>query len=182
MDCRLFTSSLACLTLVALPAVLRAQRGTPQFDGPRGAFSFQLSDGEPVSFYFEYASQIELDESQKKQLMEIRRRLRAVNAPFMKQLDSLREYAGVDMTERRRLSPQDGEALQRFRKISQPVTDSIRANNDIARGEIRLVLADRQLAKADSIAGATRDPRGRRPGPSSVMRATAIPRDADRLH
>jgi hypothetical protein len=157
------TSVFAGLTIL-LPSVMLAQRGGPPFDGPRGVLTFQLSDGEPVSFYLEWSRELELSEPQKKELIEIRRKLRAQNASFVRQLDSLRQYAGIDMTERTRLTEADREAFRRFEKWSAPIVDSIRINNEGARREIKVVLAVPQLARADSIAAAMRDPRGRRPG------------------
>ena len=155
---------LTCFTLAA-PTIARAQRGaSPPFDGPRGALSFSLSDGEPVSFYLEVAREIELSDDQRSRLIEVRRKLRLTNAPFMRQLDSLRQSAGVDMTERGGLTRQDTEALKRFRQISAPVVDSIRVNNEGAKNDIRSILAERQMVKADSIAQSIRDSRGRRSG------------------
>lgn len=151
--------------LTSLPfGVASAQRGAPPFEGPRGAFSFQLSDGEPVSFYLEWSRVLELSDSQKTSLIEIRRNLRAQNAPFVHQLDSIRQYAGIDMTERGRLTEADREAFRRFEKWAAPVIDSIRVNNDGARREIRVVLSSPQLARADSLAVEMRDPRIRRTG------------------
>jgi len=148
-------------------ASLGAQRGgaSPPFDGPRGAFSFELSDGEPVSFYLEWSRMLELTEPQKSALIEIRRRLRVQNAPFMQQLDSLRELAGIDMSTRGRLSERDRESFQRFQQWAAPVIDSIRVNDEGARREIRGVLDARQLARADSVQAELReqrDPRSRR--------------------
>lgn len=148
-----------------LPAGVRAQRGgAPPFDGPRGALAFELSDGEPVSFYLEWSHELDVTDEQRSQLIEIRRKLRLLNAPFMRQLDSLRQYAGVELGERRRLTESDREALKRFEAWARPVTDSIRLNNDGARAEIRNVLLPLQLARADSINRANRELRGRRPG------------------
>lgn len=152
-------------TILVVPFAASAQRGSgsPPFDGPRGAFSFELSDGEPVSFYLEWARVLELSETQKTGLIEIRRKLRHQNAPFMQQLDSLREAAGVNMATRGRLDTRDAEALKRFQEWSAPVTDSIRMNNDGARREIRVLLADAQMARADSLNREMRASRGRRP-------------------
>jgi hypothetical protein len=153
-------------SLLLLPAIALAQRGgaSPPFDGPRGSFAFELSDGEPVSFYLEWARVLELSEPQKSGLIEIRRKLRIQNAPFMQQLDSLREAAGVNMATRGRLTARDEEALRRFQEWAAPVTDSIRLNNDGARREIRALLAESQLLKADSLNREMREQgRGRRP-------------------
>ena len=162
--------------LSAVPRVAIAQRGSaPPFDGPRGALSFQLSDGEPVSFYLEWARELEVTDDQRVQLIEIRRRLRMANAPFMHQLDSLRQYAGVDMSERGRVSEKDAEAMRRFNEWARPVTDSIRFNNDGARADIRRIMQPLQLARADSLFKANRDVRGRRSGqrPERNERRTA---------
>lgn len=134
----------------------------PPFEGPRGELSFELSDGEPVSFYLEWGRELELTVAQRQQLIEIRRRLRLVNAPFMHRLDSLREAAGVDLTPRRRLSDDDRAALRRFQQWSLPTVDTIRVNNEGARAEIRLVLDPGQLARGDSIAVASREGQRRR--------------------
>ncbi len=156
--------TMACLALLS-SVNAQAQRGaTPPFDGPRGALSFSLSDGEPVSFYLEIAREIELSDAQRTRLIEIRRKLRVVNAPFMHQLDSLRQAAGVDMTERGRLTERDTEALKRFQQMSAPVVDSIRLNNEGAKADIRTILLEPQMVKADSLAKAFRDTRGRRGG------------------
>ena len=161
---RVFAAPLIAMLLL-VTQVARAQRGSaPPFEGPRGALSFALSDGEPVSFYLEWAKELELSEEQRMRLIEVRRRLRVINAPFMRQLDSLRQYAGVDMQERGRLTERDTEALRRFREWSRPVTDSIRLNNEGAKADIRTILAERQMIKADSLQHAARDPRNRRPG------------------
>jgi hypothetical protein len=156
---------------LVFPTSVSAQRGggAPPFDGPRGAFSFELSDGEPVSFYLEWSRMLELSEAQKSALIEIRRRLRGQNAPFMVQLDSLRDLAGIDMTTRGRITERDREAFRRFQQWAAPVIDSIRVNNDGARREIRAVLDARQIARADSVQtqlrveGGRRDGRGQRP-------------------
>lgn len=148
---------------VGHPTPARAQRGAPPFDGPRGALSFQLSDGEPVSFYLEWAHELEVTDDQRAQLIELRRRLRVANAPFMQQLDSLRQAAGLEMGERGRMSERDAEALRRFNEWARPVTDSIKQNNDGARADIRTILQPLQLARADSLFRANRDVRGRRP-------------------
>lgn len=156
---------LSIIALVATSSVARAQRGggAPPFGGPRREFAFDLSDGEPVSFYLEWARILELTPVQKDGLIEIRRRLRIQNAPFMQQLDSLRELSGVDLTSRRRVTEDDREALRRFQLLAAPVMDSIKVNNDGARREIGALLDTRQAAKADSLSQAMRDPRNRRP-------------------
>lgn len=159
--------------LLLLPDAAAAQRGgaSPPFNGPRGAFAFELSDGEPVSFYLEMARELDLTGEQKDALIEIRRRLRIVNAPFMRQLDSLREAAGVNMETRGRMDERDAEALRRFQEWAAPVTEAIRVNNDGARREIRALLGEGQLIRADSLNAAMRaQQRGRRPGAAPSAR------------
>lgn len=155
----------ALLGFVAMsPVAAMAQRGggAPPFDGPRGEYSFELSDGEPVSFYLEFSRVLDLTEAQKSGLIEIRRKLRIANAPYMQKLDSIRQAAGVNMESRGRMAPRDEQALQRFREWSAGVTDSIRVNNDGARREIRALLDDVQMARADSLNREMQEMRGRR--------------------
>jgi len=156
------------LLAIAVPFTARAQRGggAPPFGGPRPEFAFDLSDGEPVSFYLEWSRELDLTPQQRRGLMEIRRRLRNQNAPFMEQLDSLREVAGIDLTSRRRVTEEDREAFRRFQLWAAPVIDSIRVNNDGARREIGVLLDARQMARGDSLARAMRDLRGQRRGDS----------------
>lgn len=176
---RAMATLLLSVLLVGIASALEAQRGggAPPFDGPRGAVSFELSDGEPVSFYLEWSRWLGLTEPQKTALIDIRRRLRLQNAPFMRQLDSLRELAGIDMTPRGRLTERDREAFQRFEQWSAPLIDSIRVNNEGARREIRAVLDARQWARADSVQAELRDVRGRRrerpKGPARDARSDA---------
>ncbi|MCC6931514.1 MAG: hypothetical protein IT359_21170 [Gemmatimonadaceae bacterium] len=171
---------LSIIALAATSSVARAQRGggAPPFGGPRPEFAFDLSDGEPVSFYLEWARVLELTPAQKSGLIEIRRRLRLQNAPFMHQLDSLRELSGVDLTSRRRVTEDDREAVRRFQLVAAPVMDSIKVNNDGARREIGVLLDARQAARADSVSKAMREARnrrdergaGRRPGEPNEQR------------
>jgi hypothetical protein len=158
-------ASLLAGALLLVPVLAGAQRGgaAPPFDGPRGAFSFEMSDGEPVSFYLEFSRMLDLSEVQKTGLIEIRRKLRIANAPFMRQLDSLREAAGVNMESRGRIDARDQEALRRFSEWSVAVTNSIRVNNDGARRDIRALLDATQIARADSLNREMQDARGRRP-------------------
>ncbi len=167
----------AAFVFAATPLVARAQRGggAPPFGGPRPEFTFDLTDGEPVSFYLERSRELELTPEQRTGLIDVRRRLRLQNALFMKQLDSLREVAGIDLTARRRVDQEDREAFQRFQTMAAPVIDSIRLNNDGARREIRALLDARQVAKGDSLAKATRDPRNRREGERGARRPPGAP-------
>ncbi len=172
----MFRTSIAVSALLLLPVAVMAQRGgaSPPFNGPRGAYAFELSDGEPVSFYLEWSRVLELTDQQRDGLIEIRRKLRIVNAPFMRQLDSLREAAGVNMETRGRMDARDADALKRFEEWSAPVTESIRLNNDGARRDIRALLGEVQLIRADSLNAETRpQPRGRRPGARADARADA---------
>jgi hypothetical protein len=164
---RFFLAS-ALLAVTSFPAQGQAM-GTR---AGRGGITFELSDGEPISFFLEHSKDLELTDSQRASLIEIRRRLRATNAPFMRQLDSLRELVGLSMETRARLQPGDEEKLARLRRISQPVVDSMRANNQVAQQEARLLLEERQLVKLDSVATAQREGRdgpgrrGSRPPPA----------------
>jgi hypothetical protein len=150
----------------ATPVLLSAQV-MPTRVIRRGEFlTFELSDGEPISFLLEYARQLDLSEDQKVQFMGIRRRLRQTNAPFMRQLDSLREAVGVSLEPRQRMAPGDGEALERFQKLSTVIVDSMRINNQAAQGEAKLLLTRPQLARLDSLVRFLQDStsgRGRRP-------------------
>lgn len=157
-----FPALVAVLALSPAAAIAQRGGGAPPFDGPRGEYSFQLSDGEPVSFYLEFSRMLDLTEAQKSGLIEIRRKLRIANAPYMQKLDSIRQAAGVNMESRGRMGARDEEALQRFREWSAGVTDSIRVNNDGARREIRALLDDTQMARADSLNREIQEMRGRR--------------------
>lgn len=139
-----------------------AQRGAaPAFDGPRGYLTVDLSDGEPISAFIEVSRLLELSESQRKRLMEIRRLLRIQNHPLMARLDSLRQLAGVDLGDRQRIDRRDTDAIERFRAWSRPSVDSIRLNNDVARAEARSLLSGDQRRRMDSVVVAERDPRER---------------------
>lgn len=153
------------LTVLLLAAPALAQRGRPE-GGMRGPMTVDLSDGEPISFFLEISRELGLSDPQRSRLMDLRRRLRAQNAPFMKQLDSLRSLAGVELGETGGLTASDRKALERFRVWSRPVIDSIRVNNDMARAEVRALLDATQRALADSIAteARQRQPERRRPG------------------
>ena len=167
------------IAIAATPLVARAQRGggAPPFGGPRPEFTFDLTDGEPVSFYLELSRELELTPGQRTGLIDVRRRLRLQNSPFMRQLDSLREVVGIDLNARRRVDEQNREAFRRFQQLAAPVIDSIRLNNDGARREIRTLLDARQIAKGDSLATAMRDPRNRREGQRDRRRPAGAPNE-----
>ncbi len=142
---------LGLLVLPLAEAVAQRGGGPPNLDQPRGFVTASLSDGEPISLFLEIAREVRLRERQRKDLMDIRRRLRRQNAPWVARLDSLRRLAGFDLGERRNISQREEEALQRFSVWARPVTDSIRLNNDIARAEARSVLDADQRRRMDSL-------------------------------
>ena len=155
--------------LVAAPAALSAQTMPAEVrrEGA-GVGGLAISDGEPISFLLENSSTLELKEAQRISLMSIRRRLRAVNAQHVRQLDSLRELVGLTMEPRERgLSEEDRRKLQRFQALSLPITDSIRMNNDAAKIQARELLDSAQVVKLDSLAlrerGGVAGRRGRPP-------------------
>lgn len=142
------------LGVLVLPlAEAAAQRGggPPDLDRPRGFVTATLSDGEPISLFLEVAREIGLRERQRRDLMDIRRRLRKQNAPWVLRLDSLRRLAGFELGDRRNISRRDEDALQRFSVWARPVTDSIRLNNDVARAEARSLLDADQRRRMDSL-------------------------------
>lgn len=121
-----------------------------------------LSDGEPISYLLEHSDVLDLTDAQKESLMDIRRWLRQQTAPFMRQMDSVREFLGISLEQRVRR--EDIETLQRFQTMTQPLTDSIRFYNDAARGEARQVLDSAQAVRLDSLVVAERrELPGRRP-------------------
>ena len=143
---------LIILGLLAAPAAVPAQVMPATVVRRGGANGLAMSDGEPISFILEHAQQLDLVDSQRVSLMSIRRRLRAANDPYMKQLDSLREELGISLEPRQRgLSDEDRKKLQRLEQISQPITDSIRINNDAARLQARSLLDSVQVARLDSL-------------------------------
>lgn len=154
----------ASLLAVVAPEVLAQTTTMPTRVVQRGgAAGFELSDGEPISYFLEHARALELTDTQRASLIDIRRRLRLVNAQHMRQLDSVREELGISL-EPRRVTNEDLKALERMRKLTQPITDSIRVNNDAAKAEARALLNQIQVTRLDSLATADRDLiRGRRP-------------------
>jgi Spy/CpxP family protein refolding chaperone len=152
--------------LGATPVVLAAQLMPTRVIRRGAGLGFELSDGEPISFFLENSKELGLSDEQKDQLIDIRRRLRRTNAPFMRQLDSLRESLGISLEPRPRLIPGEVEAFQRLQLLSQPIVDSMRVNNQTAQAEARAILRDHQRATLDSLVIAARDSsrgRGRRP-------------------
>lgn len=121
----------------------------------------EVAAAEPVSFFIEHSREIELTDAQKDTMMAIRRRLRNQNAPYLRQLDSLRNVLGIDFEPRGKLSDKDRDKFERFQNASAPFADSIRVNNDAARGEAWSLLEDAQRAKVDSIVKEDRERKGR---------------------
>ena len=159
---RLF--SLIVAFVIALPASLSAQTMPAEVRRGAGTGGLEISDGEPISFLLEWSHVLELRSEQRESLMGIRRRLRAANSQHMKQLDSLREYLGISL-EPRRLTDEDRRKLQRFEAMSQPITDSIRMNNDAAKIQARQLLDSVQTVRLDSLAVRERGGGGRRGPP-----------------
>ena len=77
-----------------------------------------LSDGEPISYLLEHSDVLDLSDEQKESLMDIRRWLRQQTAPFMRQMDSVREYLGISLE--RRVRREDIETLERFQELTRP--------------------------------------------------------------
>lgn len=152
--------------LCAVPGVIEAQ-DLPVRIVRRGDRAMEVSTGEPVSYFLEHSREIELTETQKDQLIVIRRKLRVQNAPFTAQLDSIRDLLGIDLEPRQRLSDKDQEKLERFQKLAAPIADSMRVNNDAARAEAWALLQPDQQKRVDSILKADREGRAReRRGPA----------------
>jgi hypothetical protein len=129
----------------------------------RGQYTFDLSDGEPISWFLEYSEQLKLKPEQKTSLIAIRRRLRAENERFMTRLDSAASAVGLTLGEVTRLTPDERMALERFNKVTQPTRDSIRVNNDVARAEALTLLTSVQQTRLDSLVLELRRDRGRGP-------------------
>ena len=155
MTCRryLFT------TLIALPAIVSAQTLPARI--VRHGAAFEISDGEPVSFFIEHSKELELTNGQRDSLMALRRRLRQQNTPYLRSLDSLRGVVGIDLEPRARSNDREREKMERFQKMSAPYADSIRVNNDAARGEAWAMLELVQRNRVDSILKEDRATRGR---------------------
>ena len=146
--------------MVALPAIASAQ-SLPARVVRHGAAGLEIVAGEPVSFFIEHSKELELTSAQRDSLMALRRRLRAQNAPYVRSLDSLREVIGIDLEPRPRGNDREREKMERFQTLSAPFADSIRTNNDAARGEAWMLLELSQRNKVDSLVKEDRDARGR---------------------
>ena len=158
--------------LMAAPVASSAQVMPTTVVRRGGANGLAMSDGEPISFILEHAQVLDLVDSQRVNLISIRRRLRAANDPYMKQLDSLRDELGISLEPRPRgLTDEDRKKLQRLEQMSQPITDSIRINNDAARIQARGLLDSIQVARLDSLTVRERGTiGGRRPPPAPLRR------------
>jgi hypothetical protein len=156
------TSILVAIAFALSPAALYSQMTvTPQVGRVAGPYSFDLSDGEPISWFLEFSEQLKLTPDQKTTLIAIRRRLRNENEHYMERLDSVAVSVGLNLGERSaRMSEDDRQALERFNKLTQPTRDSIRANNEIARAEALTLLTKPQSARLDSVMSALRGRRG----------------------
>jgi hypothetical protein len=155
--------SLLAAAVAATPCYMAAQVGAqvqPLGNNP-GAYSFELSDGEPISWFLENSQPLKLTPEQKTSLIGIRRRLRSDNDRFMTRLDSVATAVGLTIGERPRLTPDERLALERFNKITQPTRDSIRANNALARAEALTLLNDAQQTRLDSLVTLLQRERGR---------------------
>jgi len=169
-------SLLSALCLLALPAALPAQVMPSTVVRRGGAGGLAMSDGEPISFMLEHAQVLDLVDSQRTNLMSIRRRLRAANAPHMKQLDSLREMLGISLEPRPRgLTDEDRQKLQRLEELSRPITDSIKVNNEAANLQARAVLDSAQVVRLDSLVVRERGTIGGRPPPPLSSRRESRP-------
>lgn len=161
-------SLLFALTVLAAPSLSSAQ-AMPATVVRRGsgAGGLAMSDGEPISFILEHAAMLDISDSQRVNLMSIRRKLRSANEQHMKQLDSLREMLGISLEPRPRgLSEDDRKQLQRFEQMSRPIADSIKINNDAASVQARSVLDSVQVVRLDSLVLHERGTiGGRRPPP-----------------
>lgn len=157
---------LALLLALCSPSILPAQI-MPSAVVRRGASGLVVSDGEPISFILEHAQPLALADSQRTSLIAIRRRLRAVNEPLMRQIDSLREQLGISLEPRPRgLTEEDRKKLDRLEQLSRPIADSIKVNNDAANLRARVVLDSAQVMRLDSIVLERGTIGRRRPPPS----------------
>ena len=150
---------------LALPLVLPAQIMPATVIRRSGTNGLAMSDGEPISFVLEHAAELDLTDPQRMGLINLRRRLRAINEPFMEQLDSLRESVGLSLEPRPRgLDDEDHQRLERFELLARPVTDVIKVNNDGANLQMRALLDSAQIVRLDSLVVSERGTiSGRRP-------------------
>lgn len=168
-------ATLLTVSILSLPAALPAQVMPAQVVRRGAANGMAMSDGEPISFILEHAQVLDLVDSQRVGLMSIRRKLRAANDPYMKQLDSLREFLGLSLEPRPRgLNDDDRKQLQKFEQMSQPITDSIRINNDAARMQARAMLDSVQVVRLDSLVVRERGTIGGRRPPPTSRRASPV--------
>ena len=156
--------SLFVVVWAATPCFVTAQstgaQVQPLGNNP-GGYSFDLSDGEPISWFLEYSQPLKLTPDQKTTLIAIRRRLRNDNERFMTRLDSVATAVGLTLGDRPRLTPDERLALERFNRITQPTRDSIRTNNTIARSEALTLLTSAQQTRLDSLITLMQRERGR---------------------
>ncbi len=158
-----------CIAAVlgAMPSALAAQVGAGATTAPsgfiRGQYTFDLSDGEPISWFLEYSQPLKLTPEQKTSLIAIRRRLRGENERYMTRLDSAAAAVGLTLGEVNRMTGEERLALERFNKITQPTRDSIKVNNDVARAEALTLLTSVQQTRLDSLVADLRRDRGRLP-------------------
>ena len=168
---------LIALSLPSLPAIVPAQvmPATVVRRGA-GAGGLAISDGEPISFVLEHAQVLDLTDDQRVGLMSLRRRLRAANESFLKQIDSLRETLGISLEPRARgLNEEDRKKLQRLEQLSQPITDSIKVNNDAANLQARGLLDSVQVVRLDSLVLRERGSiGGRKPPPPAPSRLRRV--------
>lgn len=167
---------LIALLLPALPAIAPAQVMPATVVRRGGANGLAISDGEPISFVLEHAQVLDLTDEQRAGLMSLRRRLRSANELFLKQIDSLRETLGISLEPRARgLTEEDRKKLQRLEQLSQPITDSIKVNNDAANLQARGLLDSVQVVRLDSLVLRERGSiGGRKPPPPSPSRLRLI--------
>lgn len=167
---------LSALCLLALPVVLPAQVMPATVVRRGGANGLAMSDGEPISFILEHAQVLDLVDSQRTSLISIRRRLRSVNEPYLRQLDSLREMLGISLEPRPRgLTGDDRKKLQRFEELSRPIADSMKVNNDAANLQARALLDSVQAVRLDSLVVRERGTIGGRRPPQTSRHASRPP-------
>lgn len=160
------------IVVAALAAVLPALGEAQGTDARPLGFvttphSFELSDGEPISWFLEFSQPLKLTSDQKMTLIGIRRRLRSENERHMERMDSVAKSVGLHIGERTRMDEDDRRALERFNELTQPTRDSIKVNNDLARAEALTLLTAAQNKLLDSVMvdlrRGRREERGRRP-------------------